>query len=94
MLCLNGWRLLEKNPVYLDREQTARVPERVRTVELETVYTIRKPVDPNLSVDKVVDAKVRSILEQRLREYDGEAKRAFVNLDENPIWLNEELSSE
>ena len=57
---------------------------------METVYTIRKPVDPNLSVDKVVDAKVRSILEQRLREYDGEAKRAFVNLDENPIWLNEE----
>ena len=38
----------------------------------------------------MVDAKVRSILEQRLREYDGEAKRAFVNLDENPIWLNEE----
>lgn len=25
-----------------------------------------------------------------MREYDGEAKRAFVNLDENPIWLNEE----
>lgn len=85
-----GKNSLEKNPVYLNREQTARVPERVRTVELETVYTIRKPVDPNLSVDKVVDAKVRSILEQRLREYDGEAKRAFVNLDENPIWLNEE----
>ena len=49
----------------------------VQTVELETVYTIRKPVDPNLSVDKVVDAKVRSILEQRLREYDGEAKESI-----------------
>ena len=32
-----GKNSLEKNPVYLDREQTARVPERVRTVELETV---------------------------------------------------------
>ena len=41
-------------------------------------------------MDKVVDVKVRAILEQRLKEYDGDPKKAFVNLDENPIWLNKE----
>ncbi|WP_279135821.1 type II CRISPR RNA-guided endonuclease Cas9 [Parabacteroides johnsonii] len=85
-----GKNSLEKNPIYLDRAQTIQVPDKVQTVELETAYTIRKPVDPTLNVDKVVDKKIRLILEQRLKEYGGDAKKAFVNLDENPIWLNEE----
>lgn len=51
------------------------VPEKVQTVEFETVYTIRKPIDPNLSIDKVVDVKIRSVLEKRLKEYGGDAKR-------------------
>ncbi len=85
-----GKNTLEKNPVYLDRAQTMRMPDRVQTVEFEAVYTIRKPIDSNLNVEKVVDAKVRAILEQRLEEYGGDAKKAFVNLDENPIWLNQE----
>lgn len=85
-----GKNTLEKNPIYLDRAQTLRMPDKVRTVELETVYTIRKPIDPTLKVDKVVDLKIRAILEQRLNEYGGDAKKAFVNLDEEPIWLNKE----
>lgn len=84
-----GKNALEKNPVYLDENRVEMVPEKVQTVEFETVYTIRKPIDPNLSIDKVIDGKVRSILEKRLKEYGGDAKKAFVNLDENPIWLNE-----
>ncbi|HOH71835.1 MAG TPA: type II CRISPR RNA-guided endonuclease Cas9, partial [Paludibacteraceae bacterium] len=65
-------------------------PEKVKTVSLETVYTIRKDVSPNLKLDKVIDANIRKILEARLKEYDGDAKKAFSNLDENPIWLNKE----
>ena len=78
-----GKNTLEKNPLYLDENQTEMVPEKVQTVEFETVYTIRKPIDPNLSIDKVVDVKIRSVLEKRLKEYGGDAKKAFVNLDEN-----------
>ena len=85
-----GKNSLEKNPIYLDEKRTVQMPEKVKTVAFETVYTIRKPIDPSLSVDKVIDTKVRSILEQRLEEYGGDAKKAFVNLEENPIWLNEE----
>lgn len=85
-----GKNTLEKNPIYLDQAKTVPMPDKVQTVKLETVYTIRKSVDADLNVDKVVDAKVRSILKQRLEEYGGDAKKAFANLDENPIWLNKE----
>jgi CRISPR-associated endonuclease Csn1 len=37
-----------------------------------------------------MDAGIRKILVQRLKDYNGNAKDAFSNLDKNPIWLNEE----
>jgi CRISPR-associated endonuclease Csn1 len=69
---------------------TMQVPIKVKTVTFEPTFTIRKPVDPNLNVNKVVDVKVRQILKKRLDEYGGDPKKAFVNLEENPIWLNQE----
>jgi CRISPR-associated endonuclease Csn1 len=60
------------------------------TVTMETVYTIRKPISHELKIDKVVDKGVREILKKRLDEYSGNAKLAFSNLEENPIWLNKE----
>ena len=81
---------LDKNPVYLDEKQIEKVPEKVAIVEFETVYTIRKPIDPQLSIDKVVDAKIRTLLKKRLEEYGGDAQKAFSNIEENPIWLNKE----
>ncbi|GHT11177.1 CRISPR-associated endonuclease Cas9 [Bacteroidia bacterium] len=60
------------------------------TVTTETVYTIRKPISPDLKIDKVVDAGIREILKKRLEEYGNDHKKAFANLDENPIWLNKE----
>lgn len=37
-----------------------------------------------------MDAHIREILQQRLSEYGDDAKKAFANLDEKPIWLNRE----
>jgi len=85
-----GKNNLEKNPNYLDILQTQKVPEKVKLVEEETIYTIRKPIDPNLKLEKIIDAKIKSILQKRLEEFGGDPKKAFVNLDENPIWLNKE----
>lgn len=84
-----GKNSLAKNPIYLDALQTSQVPEKVKLVEQETVYTIRKAIDPLLNVEKVIDPKVKKILMDRLKVYKGNAKEAFSNLDENPIWLNE-----
>lgn len=85
-----GKNSLEKNPLYIDELHTTSVPVKVRTVSMETVYTIRKAVTPDLNVDKVIDAKVKELLQKRLEEYGNDPKKAFVNLDENPIWLNKE----
>lgn len=84
-----GKNTLEKNPLYLGEDQMEVVPDKVQTVVFETVYTIRKPIDPDLKIDKVIDVGIRNILKKRLEEYAGDAQKAFANLDENPIWLNE-----
>ncbi|MGN0200575.1 MAG: type II CRISPR RNA-guided endonuclease Cas9 [Candidatus Cryptobacteroides sp.] len=85
-----GKNSLTKNPLWLDEVHSSCVPEKVRTVSLQPAYTVRKPVDQNLSIDKVVDVNIRRILKARLDEYNGNAAKAFSNLDENPIWLNKE----
>lgn len=85
-----GKNSLEKNPIYLNAAHTSCVPPKVKTVCFEEIFTIRKTIDKDLSVDKVVDSRIRRILQQRLKEFGGNAKEAFANLDENPIWLNRE----
>ena len=85
-----GKNSLDKNPIYLNDDHTKQVPQNVKTVTFEEVFTIRKPIDKDLNIDKVVDARIREILQQRLSEYGDDAKKAFANLDENPIWLNRE----
>ena len=85
-----GKNALDKNPIWLDAQHSDKVPEKVKTVGFETIYTIRKEVSPDLKLDKVVDVRIRHILQSRLDEFGGDAKKAFSNLDENPIWLNKE----
>ena len=85
-----GKNTLDKNPIWLNAQHTDKVPEKVKTVFFGTTYTIRKEVSPDLKLDKVVDVRIRKILEDRLAEYGGDAKKAFSNLAENPIWLNKE----
>ena len=86
----SGTNSLEKNPIWLDENHSRKVPAKVKCVRFENVYSIKKAVDPSLSVDKVMDGKVRKLLKARLDEFGGDPKKAFVNLDENPIWFNKE----
>jgi len=83
-----GKNALDKNPIYLDDTKSIILPEKVKIVEFENVFTIRKEVSPDLNIEKVVDPKVKEILKLRLAEYQNDAKKAFSNLEENPIWLN------
>lgn len=85
-----GKNSLEKNPLFVDNNKTIQIPEKVKTVIQETLYTIRKEISPDLKIEKVVDQKIKTILEARLKEYNGDCKKAFSNLDEKPIWQNEE----
>ena len=85
-----GKNSLEKNPIFIDKLHTEKIPIKVKTVTMETIYTQRKEVSKDLKIDKVIDVKVRKILEERLKQYGGDAQKAFSNLEENPIWLNKE----
>jgi CRISPR-associated endonuclease Csn1 len=85
-----GKNSLDKNSIWINQEKGIAVPLKVRTVSLEPVFTIRKAINKDLKVEKIVDAHIRKILEERLAEYGGDPKVAFTNLDENPIWLNKE----
>lgn len=85
-----GKNILEKNPIFLDENHTHKLADKVKTVSFEQVYTIRKAISPDLKIEKVMDAQIRTILTERLAQYGGDAKKAFSNLDENPIWLNKE----
>ncbi|MCF6269227.1 MAG: type II CRISPR RNA-guided endonuclease Cas9 [Melioribacteraceae bacterium] len=79
-----------KNPVYIDKEKNIKLPEKVKLVWSELNYTIRKGISPDIKIDKVIDVGVQQILQNRLDEFGGDAKKAFINLDENPIWLNKD----
>lgn len=84
-----GKNTLDKQPLLLPGS-SACVPVRVKTVTFEQQYVVRKDVGPDLKVDKVIDAGIRRILQERLDRFGGDAKKAFVNLDEDPIYQNRE----
>ena len=90
-----GKNALSKTPIYISLKDNIVVPEKVKTVWFEDNYTIRKDITPDnfkdlKSIDKVVDIGLKTILQERLAEFGNDPKKAFVNLDENPIWQNKE----
>lgn len=90
-----GKNALDKNPIYLNEEKSEKLPEKVKLVWFEEDFSIRKDVTPDnfkdqKSIDKIIDVGVKRIIENRLREFGGDAKKAFSDLDKNPIWLNKE----
>ncbi|MCC6447468.1 MAG: type II CRISPR RNA-guided endonuclease Cas9 [Chitinophagaceae bacterium] len=85
-----GKNSLEKNPIYLNVEKKETLPEKIKLVWLEEDFSIRKDVTPDLKIDKVIDKKIRTILESRLKEFGNDPKKAFSDLNINPIWLNKE----
>ncbi|WP_026705784.1 type II CRISPR RNA-guided endonuclease Cas9 [Flavobacterium soli] len=85
-----GKNALNKTPIYISLKDTIVVPEKVKIVWLEADYTIRKDITPDFKIDKVIDVGLKTILQDRLNEFANDPKKAFANLDENPIWQNKE----
>ncbi|MFT6846137.1 MAG: CRISPR-associated endonuclease Csn1, partial [Flavobacteriales bacterium] len=85
-----GKNSLAKNPIWLDEHQAEQVPEKVKLVWREKRFTIRKEIGPDLKLDKIVDVGIKTILEARLAAFGDDPKKAFVNLEDDPIWLNKE----
>ncbi len=85
----SGKNSLTKNPIFINGSDE-NVPDMVKTKTLQSQFTIRKEITPDLKVDKVVDEGVKKILKERLKAFNGKPKEAFANLDDKPIWLNKE----
>ncbi|PRZ21272.1 type II CRISPR RNA-guided endonuclease Cas9 [Flavobacterium granuli] len=90
-----GKNALAKNPILLASQKNNIVPEKVKMVRLKDKYTIRKDITPTnfkdlKSIEKVIDPKIKQILLNRLKHFNDDPKKAFSNLEDNPIWLYKE----
>lgn len=98
-----GKNSLANNPLWLDAEHSAKVPERVNVLVIESWYTKRVAVSEALVKDgkiseDILDERVRRVLSERLEQslescggdLSAAKKMAFSNLEENPIWLDKE----
>lgn len=91
----SGKNALSKIPLFTDEYATTKVPESVKIVDLNKQYSIRKDINPDnfkdtKTIEKIVDVGIKKLVMQRFREYGDDAKKAFSNLEENPIWQNKE----
>ena len=80
----------KKNPIFLDENEEIQLPEKVKLVWFEDVYTIKKDVTPDLKIEQVINPYVKKALQRRLDECDGDKKEAFSDLEKNPIYLHED----
>jgi CRISPR-associated endonuclease Csn1 len=83
---------LKKEPIYLDKQKEI-VLEYASCYKTE--YVIKYSVDINFNkIDKVIDSKIKAVLQQRLDKFGGKAKEAFkdVQLSDKSIikWYKDE----
>jgi CRISPR-associated endonuclease Csn1 len=79
---------LKKDPIFLDEEKSIKL-EYGTCFKDEYVIKYSINIDFN-KADKIIDKQVKKIIEQRLIQNNKDPKRAFKDLDTNPIWFNEE----
>lgn len=83
---------LKEVPIYLDNEKTVVLE---KAICLKDEYVIKYSVDTNFNkTDKVVDPKIKEILQNRLKKFGGKEKEAFkdVQLEDKTVikWYEDE----
>ncbi len=75
--------------IYLDDEKKV---ELTHATIFKDEYVIKYPLNDLKAkdIDSVVDNGVRKALKERLRAYNDNEREAFKDLDNNPVWLNNE----
>jgi len=73
-------------------ELTINIPCYTQKIDIQKFFTDnKKSISARESaIESIIDAGVRKILNDRYLENLKDFKKAFSNLDENPIWLNKE----
>ena len=83
---------IKVDPIYLDKDKSVQLEY---ATCLKEEYVIKYNVDTNFNkVDKVIDDKIRTLLQHRLDKFEGKAKEAFKDVqqgDKNMIkWYEDE----
>ncbi len=81
--------LLKKNPPK-DSEDKKITKTKIRDWEQATVLKYKVESLKAKQIEDIVDEAAKKLLESRLQQFGGDEKKAFSNLANNPIWLNEE----
>ncbi len=95
-LAFAGKNSLTKNPIKIDEEEGGGVvPESVKLVWLFPNFSVRKDVTADnfkdkKAISKVLDRGIQKVLLDRLEEFGNDSKKAFSDLEKNPIWFNRE----
>lgn len=86
-----AFQQLKKEPIVIDKEK-GQVLTHVEIWEMVPEYVIKYPISSITAkdVEHIVDMAVKEKVAARLREYDDDHKRAWKDLNESPLWLNEE----
>jgi CRISPR-associated endonuclease Csn1 len=82
---------LFKNPIWVDESKT-KVLTTVDVRSYNEEYVIKYPIQSLTVKDlpSIVDKRVREIIERRLTLFSNNPKEAFKDLENNPVWFNEE----
>lgn len=74
------------------KEIEISIPSYTQRIDLNKVLTDgqKSTSAKEKTVKNIIDLKIREIVSKRLKDYDGDFKKAFSDLEENPIWLNKE----
>lgn len=67
-----------------------------KPLEKVTIYTEEFVVKYNLNdsfkekdCDSIIDERIKKVVKERLKKFKGDPKKAFAELDKNPIWIDE-----
>jgi CRISPR-associated endonuclease Csn1 len=82
---------LAKNPIWIDASKTQALTS-VDVISFKDEYVIKYPIGNITLKDlpSIVDKHIRQVIEKRLSLYNNNAKEAFKDLENNPVWFNEE----
>ena len=86
-----AFKALSKNPIWSDNSKTNALTA-VEIMTFNDEYVIKYPIGSLTVKDlpSIVDNGVRNAIEKRLAEHNNNPKEAFKDLENKPVWFNEE----
>ena len=88
-IAADAYKSLKKEPIYLNEEKTVLLS--YATCYNEFIVRKRKITDLNEGqIDDIIDPVIKQKLIGRVAKFGGKIKEAFKNLENDPVWYDEE----